>query len=381
MNRHVGWLSAVLALSTLESSGAAIALFSVKDLPPEARLSSPAREPPGWEFAPRSLHFTSDSKQLITPTTRGITVWDLKSRIAIQRFSEDNTQYPAELHATFAPVSEQLYVARGRSIQKWQRSKSAWICTDASYLRLFWMCSALALNKDGSALSIGTSHKGGLFLQGEFPMRFKLLGTKEGTDVAIDHDSSELLRRAQISSLCYSPNDQFLCVTFEQKFRNKEEAVLLSVRENYKVVKHLAFPFGPVCASAFSSDGKLLAVAGGELSFRSDRDRKLVHGKGGVAIWQIDDDKPPQTLTVSQGQVKSLAFSHDGKWLVTGGEDRTVRIWEIVTGKLKRTLVGYSGPVTAIAFSPDGKQFATGSEDTSVVLWDLTRVIGPGAVR
>jgi WD40 repeat protein len=77
-----------------------------------------------------------------------------------------------------------------------------------------------------------------------------------------------------------------------------------------------------------------------------------------------------QTLEGHSGWIISVAFSPDGKQVVSGSSDETVRLWDVVTGAALQTLEGHSGQVTSVAFSPDGKQVASGSYDETVRLWD-----------
>src|SRR5262249_4199999 len=67
----------------------------------------------------------------------------------------------------------------------------------------------------------------------------------------------------------------------------------------------------------------------------------------------------------------------NGEWLVTGGDDQTIRLWEIATGREIQKLAGHSDMVTSVGFSPDGKQLASASKDRTVNIWDLAT----GAVR
>jgi WD40 repeat protein/tRNA A-37 threonylcarbamoyl transferase component Bud32 len=71
------------------------------------------------------------------------------------------------------------------------------------------------------------------------------------------------------------------------------------------------------------------------------------------------------------GSVQSVAISPDGKFVLSGGDDRTMRLWSVETGEELRRFDGHEGWVSAVAFSPDGSQAASGNYDRIVRLWDL----------
>jgi len=56
-------------------------------------------------------------------------------------------------------------------------------------------------------------------------------------------------------------------------------------------------------------------------------------------------------------------LSPDNKTLATGSADRTVKLWDIRTLREIGALEGHSGVVRSVAFSPDGKRLVSGSED------------------
>jgi ribosome assembly protein 4 len=65
-----------------------------------------------------------------------------------------------------------------------------------------------------------------------------------------------------------------------------------------------------------------------------------------------------------------VAFSSNGKHLVSGSGDMTVRVWDVLTATPKSTLRGHSNWVMAVAFSPDGSRIASGDLNGNVLIWD-----------
>ena len=100
------------------------------------------------------------------------------------------------------------------------------------------------------------------------------------------------------------------------------------------------------------------------------------HGQsqGNVARDAADEFDPWQERAVlrgHQGAVRALAFSPDGKTLVSGSSDRTIRVWDTNTGQERATWKTHKEAVRALAFSPNGKLLASGDDGGTTFVWDV----------
>src|SRR5205823_2859493 len=88
-------------------------------------------------------------------------------------------------------------------------------------------------------------------------------------------------------------------------------------------------------------------------------------------------------LAREPAETAALAFSPDGRFLVTGGKDHDAHVWDLVTGKEAAALAGHEGPVTFTAFAAGGG-LVTASTDTTALVWDFaarTRDVRPRPER
>src|SRR5262245_16698590 len=110
-------------------------------------------------------------------------------------------------------------------------------------------------------------------------------------------------------------------------------------------------------AVAFSPDGRHVAT-----------------GSTGVVLWDAETGKPVHKLTGEGNHVNAVAFSPDGRALLSAVLNGPVAAWDVATGKPLPGLPGNPRGVCALAFSADGKLLATGGRDFrregEVYVWD-----------
>ncbi len=135
-------------------------------------------------------------------------------------------------------------------------------------------------------------------------------------------------------------------------------------------VKGMAIPNGGVYALAFSGNGKLLVTGGG------DRTVRLWNGETGAALGVFDGHHE------GTGVIRAVAITRDGSRVISGGDDNVVRVWDVASRKQVAVYKGHLSPIRALAITPDGsKALSVGSgteagqtADNDVQLWDLKNV-------
>jgi len=129
---------------------------------------------------------------------------------------------------------------------------------------------------------------------------------------------------------------------------------------------------GPCYGVAFAASGDAVFTCGADHKARLTSGPKA-DGSAGPDILQDRERYVGHTDVVTD-----LALTADGKTLVTGSADGTVRVWEVGTGKQLRLFQGHAvekmsdSGVTAVAVRPDGRQAASAGADGSIRLWDLS---------
>ncbi|EAR83186.3 WD domain, G-beta repeat protein (macronuclear) [Tetrahymena thermophila SB210] len=133
-----------------------------------------------------------------------------------------------------------------------------------------------------------------------------------------------------------------------------------NVENGFQLIKNIEGHPGQINSVAFSADGKYLAVGTYDYTCQ---------------IWNVENGfKPINTLETGYVRaINSIAFSPNGKYLATAAYDNPFQIWNVENGfqLINKIEVPPRHIIVSIAFSADSKYLATGSHDKTCKIWSV----------
>ena len=299
----------------------------------------------------KDIKFVPDGTQFIVAASTGIWLYDAQTGVEIARLNEK----PRNIKTiAFSPDGETLISSDSEGqVQMW----------DISTAKLH--STLRGPQKITNAVSVATAN--GITLANEQRRHIRLWKFRPNTTepIVTDTNSDSKFGYGTVV-MTLSPDATRLAAT------SSDGHEIYPIRLWNTNTKELLFTLEGhtqwIPTLAFSPDSKTLAS--GDIS-------------NTIRLWDMDTRTPRATFKISEGGFHTLTLSPNGKLLASGSNDGRVRLWDATVkkqagwstfGKYVPTLTlrGHKNRVSALAFSPDGKTLITGSHDGSIRAWDTT---------
>jgi WD40 repeat protein len=156
------------------------------------------------------------------------------------------------------------------------------------------------------------------------------------------------------SSLAFSTDNRTLA-TIRLDLRRGERVISLWDTESGKLRRQFSVPGRDAQDIELSPDGRILLTKRGPV----------------VSLWDTATGKRFANYAAHEDLVTSLAFTRDGRQLVSASYDGTIRLWDTSTGHQERELTGDRWTVDHLALTPDSKAILSGGFDGTLCLQEL----------
>jgi WD40 repeat protein len=168
----------------------------------------------------------------------------------------------------------------------------------------------------------------------------------------------EAAESSTLETLAFHPRVKWLAVGGIDWLRTAGSDGALCLWDLEQRDKITTVPVG-VTSAVFDSTGRYLAAG----TFTQT-----------VAVWEVKDMRRVFEFTGHQDRIGAVLFSPDGSWLVSAGDDCTVRVWNMLTGRLA-VARQFDAAVQSLAFSPDGRYLFTGNGNTTCYRLELKKLL------
>lgn len=292
-----------------------------------------------------AMSLSPDGKRLAVGGGAGLHVWDTQAREIVFPLEE-----PMHVNVlAFSPDNQRIAGGTDSYIRIW----------DASTGHPQGLCegqkrpiTAMTFSPDGKFIASGSSSG----------MRVWIWTADDGEPFLLIPDA---LQGCTVEGLAFHPNSKILAVagiepslplSWRQPLGDESATTnnspehdnfstgAVSLWDIFERAEIATFPGGATCVT-FDSAGKYLAAG---------------HLDNTLCIWDVEQSQIHRELYGHEDTIRDLCFSPDGKWLVSVGDDRTIRFWDTTDWHM-RVSFELETQIKTINYSPDGKFLFSGN--------------------
>ena len=311
----------------------------------------------------KSIALSANGAQVLAGSVDGlIKAWDISTGNVV--FTTNNPQLSAIGSTKFtSPVSAVAYSPDSQTFIAGSHPGTALF--DANTGKLI----KLFIKSTPFSRSLAFSPNGKTFAVGSADQQ--LAPTHVGSIQIIQVETGNVLitipQKGNVTSVAFSPDGLSIATINQQEITLWDAATGQKIRnfDIHNYVKDQEY----ARAVAFSPDGKTLVTGGGE--------NTPWHGI--VKTWKVSDATLINTAQLSQ-PVETVTFNHAGDKIAVGTFGTDVYVYDATNLKLQTTYSGnkdsnatsgHTGTIHAVAFSLDDKTLFSGSQDQSIKLWQV----------
>jgi eukaryotic-like serine/threonine-protein kinase len=338
---------------------------------------------PGHEKNAISVAFSRDGRRLASASTgEAVNIWDLQAGAPLLQTFSTNAHPVSAL--AFSPDGDRLAEASlNRKVRLWDTATGEY----------------QTLPHDGTVQSVTFSHDGRRLASTGQDKTVHIWDTTTGREIP------EVLalhgHAGPCGSVAFSPDghrlasaslDKTIRVWDATPLRGDESEELLTFTEHGDEIRALAVSSdGRVASASVGTSVKVWDGATGNVSAEFDAqsvtafclawqaDGKRIASASWDGrlhtVWVWDAQTGKKIFSLPSGPPYfALAFSPDGRYLITGNGSGTLQVWDALTGAEIGTLGAHNHEIRRLVFSPDGKHLASASGEGIAKLWDASKL-------
>ncbi|KAI5123399.1 hypothetical protein M0805_006107 [Coniferiporia weirii] len=332
-------LLVALALNSLEVYNIPTPTKNKDELPEASRLYS--LDMPGHRADVRTLCLSSDDQLLASASNGSLKIWNMKTTACIRTI---DCSYA--ICSTFLPGDRQIAIGtKTGEILLFDLASSSLLETIKAHSSTVW---SMHIRPDGQALVTGSADKDVKFW--EFEREDAGSTYALGSVRSLVHVRT-LKMTDDILSVRYSPNQKLLAVSL------LDSTVKIFYQDTLKFFLSLYGHKLPVLSMDISDDSKLIVTCSADKN---------------VKIWGLDFGDCHKSIFAHDESIMQIAFekSSDSHNFWTVSKDRLLKYWDGDKFENIQKLEGHHGEIWALAVSHQGKFVVTGSHDKSIRVWE-----------